>query len=32
MVDTSDKLLRERGVLMTTKTRREFTEEFKREA
>ena len=31
MVDTSDKLLRERGALMTT-TRREFTEEFKREA
>jgi transposase len=31
MVDTSDKLLRERGALMTM-TRREFTEEFKREA
>ncbi len=31
MVDTSDKLLRERGALITT-TRREFTEEFKREA
>jgi transposase len=32
MVDTSDKLLGERGVLMMTTTRREFTEEFKREA
>ena len=32
MVDTSDKLLRERGALMTTTMRREFTEEFKREA
>ena len=31
MVDTSDKLLRERGALIMT-TRREFTEEFKREA
>ena len=32
MVDTSDKLLRERGSRMTTKTRREFTDEFKHEA
>ena len=32
LVETSDKLLRERGALMTSKTRREFTEEFKREA
>jgi transposase len=31
-VDTSDKLLRERGDLMTSKTRRTFTDEFKREA
>lgn len=31
-MDTSDKLLRERGGLMMSKTRREFTEEFKREA
>jgi transposase len=31
-VDTLDKLLRERGALMMTKIRREFTEEFKREA
>ena len=32
LVDTSDKLLRERGALMTSKTRREFKEEFEREA
>ena len=31
-VDTSDKLLRGRGDLMTSKTRRTFTDEFKREA
>jgi transposase InsO family protein len=32
LVDTSNKLLWERGVLMMSNTRREFTEEFKREA
>jgi hypothetical protein len=32
LLDTSDKLLRERCALMTSKTRREFTGEFKREA
>jgi transposase len=32
LVDTSDKLLRERGARMTTKTHRELTEEFEREA
>jgi hypothetical protein len=31
-VDTSDKLLRGRGVLMTTRTQREFREEFRRGA
>ena len=31
-MDTSDKLLREQGALMITKTRRAFTDEFKREA
>jgi transposase-like protein len=31
LVDTSDKLLRGRGVLMTTRTRRGFREEFRRE-
>jgi transposase len=32
LLDTSDKLLRERRTLMTSKMRREFTGEFKREA
>ena len=31
-MDTSDKLLRERGALMITKSRRAFTDKFKGEA